>query len=71
MSQMTSLCLADSASIWPFHMPLPTGQDALDSLPEPPIEFRNNSGKGGEVFNAEHPYFDVPKSVAAKIEEQL
>ena len=49
----------------------PTGQDALDSLPEPPIEFRNNSGKGGEVFNAEHPYFDVPKSVAAKIEEQL
>ena len=49
----------------------PTAQDTLDSLPEPPEEFRNNSGKGGEVFNAEHPYFDVAKEVAAKIEEQL
>ena len=49
----------------------PTAQDTLDSLPEPPIEFRNNSGKGGEVFNAEHPYFDVSKAVAAKIEQQL
>ena len=49
----------------------PTGQDTVDSLPEPPEEFRNNSGKGGEVFNAEHPYFDVAEAVAAKIEEQL
>lgn len=42
----------------------------LHGLPEVPEEFRLNVGQTGEVFGPEHPYFDVPANVAAKIKKQ-
>jgi hypothetical protein len=38
---------------------------------EPDPLFRNNAGKSGDVFGKDHPYFDVPTGVAARITELL
>ena len=47
----------------------PAGE--LRGLPDVPEEFRQNVGKTGEIFGPDHPYFDVPGKVAAKIDAQL
>jgi hypothetical protein len=48
-----------------------TGVEVLIELPKPPDLFAHNVGKDGQIFGPEHPYFDVPKKTAAKIEQQL
>jgi hypothetical protein len=48
-----------------------TSAEVLADLPEVPSMFAQNVGTAGEVFGAEHPYFDVPKAEKKKIEAQL
>lgn len=45
------------------------GQERINGLPTDsiPDDFKNNPGKTGEIFTAEHPYFDgVPEKEAAR-----
>ncbi|MDF7809924.1 DUF935 family protein [Hymenobacter sp. YC55] len=45
--------------------------EQLQDMPEVPALFSHNVGTTGKLFADEHPYFQVPKKVATKIEQQL
>lgn len=59
----TATELDDEAQATPHH--------ALAGLPEASEGFRENVGKTGKIFGADHPYFQLSAAEARKIESQL
>jgi SPP1 gp7 family putative phage head morphogenesis protein len=45
--------------------------DAASKRANVPPAFQNNPGKSGEVFNEDHPYFDVSEKVKAEITKRV